>query len=175
MNIEIKEIVFIITALLTILPCSLVAFSRNILYSAFALFFTFLGTSGLYFFLDADFLAIVQLVVYIGGVLILLLFAILLTKNIDDIKKTNAISFRRSVAAGITVSVLFFSLLFVFLSAGWAPLTDTATYPDGTIHELGRLILSKYLLPFEIASLLLLAVLIGSLVIAGRTVRQREN
>jgi NADH-quinone oxidoreductase subunit J len=175
MNIEIKEIVFIIIVLLTILPCSLVAFSRNILYSAFALFFTFLGTSGLYFFLDADFLAIVQLAVYIGGILILLLFAILLTKNIDDIKKTNAISFRRSVAAGITVLVLFFSLLFVFLSTGWAPLSDSSAYPNGTIHELGRLILSKYLLPFEIASLLLLAVLIGSLVIAGRTVRQGEN
>lgn len=175
MNIEIKEIVFIITALLTILPCSLVAFSRNILYSAFALFFTFLGTSGLYFFLDADFLAIVQLVVYIGGVLILLLFAILLTKNIDDIKKTNAVSFSRSVVAGITALVLLFSLLSAFLSAGRAPLNDAAAYPNGTIHELGRLILSKYLLPFEIASLLLLAVLIGSLVIAGRTVRQREN
>ncbi|NCO83852.1 MAG: NADH-quinone oxidoreductase subunit J [Nitrospirae bacterium CG_4_10_14_3_um_filter_44_29] len=175
MNIEIKEIVFISIVLLTIAPCSVVAFSRNILYSAFALFFTFIGTSGLYFFLDADFLAIVQLAVYIGGVLVLLLFAILLTKNIDDIKKTNTISLRRSITAGITVLVLFFSLFFVFLSTGWTPLNGGAAYPNGTIHELGRLILSKYLLPFEIASLLLLAVLIGSLVLAGKTVRQRED
>ena len=90
-NIEIRDIVFLIVALLTTVPCLLVAFSRNILYSAFSLFFTLLGTSGLYFFLDAEFLAIVQVVVYIGGVTVLLLFAILLTKNIQEIKETNAL------------------------------------------------------------------------------------
>ena len=106
MKLELGEIVFIATALITTVPTLFVAFSRNILYSAFALFFTFLGTSGLYFFLGADFLAITQVVVYIGGVSVILLFAILLTKDIDEIRKTNTMSLERAIPAGVAVLAL---------------------------------------------------------------------
>jgi len=167
-----KEIVFIIVAAITIVPCYFVAFSRNILHSAFALFFTFLGTSGLYFFLDADFLALVQLIIYIGGVIVILLFAVLLTRNIDIIRKTNAMAGKRAIAAGAGVMVLFNVLLVAFVSSGWPFLkVENAAYPAVTIKALGHLLLNKYLLPFEVVSLLLLAVLIGSLVIAGRSVK----
>jgi NADH-quinone oxidoreductase subunit J len=172
MNIELKEIVFLCVAIMTILPCFIVAFSRNILHSAFALFFTFLGTSGLYFFLDADFLAVVQVIIYIGGVLVLLLFAILLTRNIEDIKTTNSLSIKRSVLAGIVSLIIIGGLLYSFISSKWVfPLRENPDYPYFTIKELGDLLLTKYLLPFEVVSILLLAVLIGSLVIANRSVR----
>lgn len=172
MDIGMKEVVFLIVIALTVVPGFLVAFSRNILYSAFALFFTFLGTAGLYLFLDADFLAIVQLLIYIGGVLVLLLFAILLTRNIDNMKRTNALSIRRAAVAGIGALVLFGVLLAVFISYEWVrPGVEHASSPAVTVNELGSLLLSTYLLPFEVASILLLAVLIGSLVIAGRSVR----
>ncbi|MBI4842792.1 MAG: NADH-quinone oxidoreductase subunit J [Nitrospirae bacterium] len=172
MGIEMKEVVFIVVALLTVVPCLIVAFSRNILYSAFSLFFTLLGTSGLYFFLDAEFLAIAQVVVYIGGVTVLLLFAILLTKNIQEIKETNALSMKRAYFAGASSFILLASLIFLavkewkFFEAG--PGTD---YPFLTLNQLGELMLNKYLLPFEAASILLLVVLIGSLVIAKRAVK----
>jgi NADH-quinone oxidoreductase subunit J len=172
MNIELKEIVFLCVAIMTILPCFMVAFSRNILYSAFALFFTFLGTSGLYFFLDADFLAVVQVIIYIGGVLVLLLFAILLTKNIEDIRTTNSLSLRRAAFAGAVSILMFGTLLYAYISNKWVfPFRENPDYPYFTIKELGDLLLTKYLLPFEVVSILLLAVLIGSLVIANRSVR----
>ncbi len=172
MDIGIKEVVFLVVIALTVVPGFLVALSRNILYSAFALFFTFLGTAGLYLFLDADFLAVVQLLIYIGGVLVLLLFAILLTRNIDNMKRTNALSIRRAALAGIGAIVLFGVLLVAFFSYEWVrPGAEHASSPAVTVHELGSLLLSTYLLPFEVASILLLAVLIGSLVIAGRSVR----
>jgi len=171
-NIEIRDLVFLIVALLTTVPCLLVAFSRNILYSAFSLFFTLLGTSGLYFFLDAEFLAIVQVVVYIGGVTVLLLFAILLTKNIQEIKETNALSFNRAIFAGAFSLVLLGSLIYLILTEwSYFERLSEPDYPFLTLDRLGELMLNKYLLPFEAASILLLVVLVGSLVIAKRAVK----
>ncbi len=168
--VALKDAVFLSVALLTTAPCLVVVFSRNILYSAFALFFTFLGTSGLYFFLDAEFLAITQVVVYIGGVSVLLLFAILLTKNIDEIRKTNMIARNRMALASIGALALLVAFGDALQSAVWAQ-GDAAAYPATTIDGLGDLLLGKYLMPFEVASLLLLAVLVGSLVIARRSVK----
>ncbi len=168
--IEIKDAVFICIALLTLVPCLVVVFSKNILYSAFGLFFTFLGTSGLYFFLDAEFLAITQVVVYIGGVSVLLLFAILLTKNVDEIRKTNTMSGPRLIAGGCAALLLGGGLLFAARGASWQ-IQQTDSYPQTTINALGNLLMTKYLLPFEIVSVLLLAVLVGSLVIARRSVK----
>jgi len=170
MTFGLREIVFIAVALLTALPCLIVVFSRNVLYSAFALFFTFLGTSGLYFFLDAEFLAITQVVVYIGGVSVLLLFAILLTKNIDEIRKTNMMSGRRMALAGLAALTLLSTFGYALTGTSWA-MNGEKAYPATTITGLGDLLLSKYLLPFEVVSILLLAVLVGSLVIARRAVK----
>ena len=170
MNVALKDIVFICIALLTTVPCLVVVFSRNVLYSAFALFFTFLGTSGLYFFLDAEFLAITQVVVYIGGVSVILLFSILLTKNIDEIRKTNTMSGRRMLLGGTGTFLLFVALAFSVMHTAW-PVHHLHAYPATTIDPLGDLLLTKYLLPFEVVSLLLLAVLMGSLVIARRSVK----
>jgi NADH:ubiquinone oxidoreductase subunit 6 (subunit J) len=164
------EIAFLCVAGLTTLPCFVVVFSRNILYSAFALFFTFLGTSGLYFFLDAEFLGITQVVVYIGGVSVLLLFAILLTKNVDEIRKTNTLSGWRMALAALGALALLGSFGYALAVSSWAKITNRA-YPATTINGIGDLLLTKYLMPFEVASLLLLAVLVGSLVIARRSVK----
>ncbi len=155
---------------MTTIPCLIVVLSRNVLYSAFSLFFTFLGTSGLYFFLDAEFLAITQVVVYIGGVSVLLLFAILLTKNVDEIRKTNMMSGPRMAVAGSAALALLGSFLYALRGTTWAML-ENANYPETTLQGLGDLLLGKYLMPFEIVSILLLAVLVGSLVIARRSVQ----
>jgi NAD(P)H-quinone oxidoreductase subunit 6 len=165
-----NNIIFLCVALLTTVPCLIVVFSRNILYSAFALFFTFLGTSGLYFFLDAEFLAITQVVVYIGGVSVLLLFAILLTKNVDEIRKTNTMSGTRMALIGSGALLLLGSFGYALKGSAWA-IGGNNAYPATTINGLGDLLLNKYLMPFEIVSILLLAVLVGSLVIARRSVK----
>ena len=169
-SIELRDIVFIFAGLLTALPSLVVVFSRNILHSAFALFFTFLGTSGLYFLLDAEFIGIVQVVVYIGGVSVLLLFAILLTKNVDTIRNTNTLSGFRMAFAGLGGATLIGAFVYALRGASWH-VDAAAPYPATTLNGLGDLLLGKYLLPFEVASILLLTVLVGSLVIARRSVK----
>lgn len=168
-----SELVFIAAALLTTVPALIVALSRNILYSAFSLFFTLLGTSGLYFFVNAEFLAVVQVVVYIGGVSVLLLFAILLTKNIEEIRKTNVLNLKRAAAGGILTMLIFAALAVSAFRADWreAPTAVSAGYPATTLKPLGELLMGRYLFPFEVAAVLLLVVLIGSLVIARRAVK----
>lgn len=171
-DIYIKNTMFVLVAALTVLPCLFVAFSRNLLHASFALFFTFLGASGLYFFLEADLLAVVQLVIYIGGVMVLLLFAILLTKNIEHIKRSNAVALGRAITAAVVAVVMFALMAFAIVSSDWMFKGDTSEpFPFNTAEAIGSLLLSKYLLPFEAASMLLLVVLIGSLLIAKKAVK----
>lgn len=167
-----RNLGFVLTAAMTLLPCLVVVLSSNILYSAFALFFMFLGTSGLYLFLGAEFLALTQVIVYVGGVSVLMLFAILLTKDIAEIRRTNTMSARRAIPAAGGVLVLGGAFWFAAGSASW----KTAAPPGGdspgdTLPALGRLLLDAHLLPFEAVSILLLAVLVGSLAIARKSVR----
>ena len=75
------EIIFYFFAVVTVGSAMVVVFSKNIVYSAFALLFTFFGVAGIYVLLNADFLAITQLLVYVGGILVLLLFGVMLTSN----------------------------------------------------------------------------------------------
>lgn len=173
MMLELREIIFISIALMTILPTFFVAFSRNILHSVFSLFFTFLGTSGLYFFLGAEFLAITQIIVYIGGITVILLFAMLLTKDIDEIKKTNTMSVRRAVPAGVAMLLFSAALIYAMGEVQWGSSGEAGSswVPGLTVKAIGDMLLNKYLLAFEAASVLLLAALIGALVIAWKAVK----
>src|ERR671919_1192291 len=86
---EISTAVFYLIAIITVGSAVVVAFSRNIIYSAFSLLGTFAGVAGLYVFLGADFVAGVQLLIYVGGILIIILFAVMLTRRITDVEVTN--------------------------------------------------------------------------------------
>src|SRR5512138_3238062 len=79
------EIIFYFFALVTVGSAAVVVFSRNIIYSAFSLLFTFFGVAGLYVLLSADFLAVTQLLIYVGGILVLLLFGVTLTTKLVSV------------------------------------------------------------------------------------------
>lgn len=162
---DLRNILFVALAAITLIPAFVVAFSRNLVYSAFALFFSLAGIAGLYGFLAADFLAIVQLLIYVGGIMVLILFGVVFTQKIH---KTSVASNFRSLLPAILVGALLFCLLFVTLAMGiaWQTAEDRAAEP--TIDGIGNLLLSKHLLPFEIASVLLLIVLIGAVAIARK-------
>src|ERR1043166_3888521 len=98
---SVSTAVFYLIALITVISAGMVAFSRNIIYSAFSLLGTFMGVAGIYVFLGADFVAAVQVLIYVGGILVLILFAVMLTHRIANIEVSN-----RSVGrlpAGIVV------------------------------------------------------------------------
>jgi NAD(P)H-quinone oxidoreductase subunit 6 len=143
-----------------------VAFSRNILYSALGLLASLLGVAGLYIFLSADFLAVAQVMIYIGGVLVLVLFAVMLTNRIGEVNISNA---SLGWASGALLSAVMAALLLlVAVEVPWA-----ARLPAGgpTTAPLGHALLQQWLLPFELASLILLATLIGAIVIARKEIR----
>lgn len=156
------EIIFLLVAAVTVGSAAIVAFSRKIIYAAFALLLTLFGFAVLYIFLSADFIAITQVMVYVGGILILILFGVLMTQRIYDLKITGE---RNSILPTLlTVLGTGFVLALVIFNTPWKTVADTGFNP--ITAKIGYAILGDFLLPFEIASILLLAALIGSVVIA---------
>ncbi len=141
-----------------------VVISRNIVRTAVFLLFALIGVSGLYFLLDAEFLAAVQLVVYVGGTLILIVFGVMLTSR----SPFSRFSPRPSE---VFLAVLIGSIVLVSLivAVTRAPFSQKPVAPVGyPVAPLGQALLGDYLLPFELISVLLLTVMIGAAYLARR-------
>jgi NAD(P)H-quinone oxidoreductase subunit 6 len=155
-------VVFYLLAALAVGGGVLVAFGRNIVRSAFALLATFLGVAGLYACLGSDLVAVVQLLVYVGGVLVLILFAVMLTARISDVNLSNG---SRGMVAGIA-AVLGVTGSTVWVALRFPGQDQPATTAAPATSAVGDALLGPYVLPFEVISVLLLAALIGALTIA---------
>lgn len=162
-----STVAFLGLAALTLGSAGLVAFSRNIIHSALALLGTFLGVAGLYVTLSADFLAATQVLVYVGGTLILILFAVMLTSRIQEMKISNPRG-GLAVAFALVIAVLLV-LGRVATRTDW-PAEARPAMPSTA--KLGHAFLGEYLLPFELGSIVLLAAMIGAVVLARRAVRR---
>lgn len=156
-----KDLVFLLFAALTVGSAAIVVFSKKIIYAAFGLMLSLFGVAGLYVFLGADFLAAVQLIIYVGGILILLLFGVLLTVKIYDVNVTTR-PIQRWVG-GASVGVFFLLLLYAVFSRKWKLLDEESIITQPQSMEIGNKLMTEYLLPFEIASVLLLVALIGAM------------
>ncbi|HYD49211.1 MAG TPA: NADH-quinone oxidoreductase subunit J [Terriglobales bacterium] len=164
---SLSDLVFFLIAGLTVVSAGGVAFSRNIVYSAFSLMGTFLGVAGLYIFLAADFIALVQVLLYVGGILVLLLFAVMLTHRIGDIRISNrAVGSLPALAAIAVVGAVMAKAV---TSAEWH--AAEVKPPGPTAAHIGNLFLTDYLLPFELASVVLLSALIGAVVLSRKELR----
>ncbi len=161
-----SALIFYGVAALVLISAAGVALSKNILHSAFALLATLAGVAGLYLFLGADFVGVAQIIIYVGGILVLILFSVLLTNRISDVKISN-LSLPR---LGALVPVLFgvIGLVALVVRTPW-PQTAAAAAP--TTARLGDAFLREYLLPFELASVILLLALVGAVVIARRAAK----
>ena len=162
---DIYTILFYAFVLLTLISACVVVFSRNIVRSAFSLLFTFLGVAGIYVFLLADFIAVTQLLIYVGGILVLLLFGIMLTNRQVSVDiKTGTI---QTLPALIIVAALAGTLVGILSSTPWS-INSAQLNVDETAPQLGTLLLTDFLLPFEVASVILLVALVGAAMIARR-------
>jgi NADH-quinone oxidoreductase subunit J len=139
-----------------------VAISRNIVRTAVFLLFTLTGVAGLYFLLNAEFLAAVQLVVYAGGTLILIVFGVMLTSKSPFSKFDPKIG---EVMIALTMSFVLFVALVLAINSlpSPPPPLESTGYP---MPELGQILLGDFLVPFEIVSVLLLVVMIGAAYLA---------
>lgn len=157
-------ILFYIFALLTIASAVYLVTTKNIMYSAVALFITLFNIACLYILLRADFIAVTQIMVYVGGILILLLFGIMLTHKITDVDiKTNNLNIIPSVIFTVGITAL---LIIIMLTTKWRLMVPIKS--ESTVNEIGKLMLTRYLLPFEIASIILLIALIGAAMYARK-------
>ena len=161
------DVLFYVIAAFTVAGAAAVALSRNILYSAMGLLMALLGAGALYVYLAADFVAVTQLLIYIGGVLVLILFAVMLTNRITEVNVSNT-SFGAFGGVLLFVSVAPVLLAVVTLTP-WRARIPAAAAP--TTEAIGNGFLTTWLLPFEVASLVLLATLVGAVVIARKEIK----
>lgn len=143
---------------------TLVVFARNIVHSVIFLAVTFIAMAGMFLMLDADFLAAVQVLVYAGAVCIMVVMGIMLIQR-DEMKETNQFNWQLFAGAGLTALVVAMGAIMAARTA-WTDLVVAQAVPENTVHFIGELLLSKYVIPFEVAALLLLVALVGALIIA---------
>jgi NADH:ubiquinone oxidoreductase subunit 6 (subunit J) len=165
--VPITEAVFYLVATFTVVCALGVALSNNIMYSAFALMVTLLGVAATFVMLGADFLGVVQLLVYVGGILVLTLFAVMLTHRIADVHVSNR-AVGRPLAV-VLVGAVAWWMISVARAATWA-VKDVGA-PEPTTWGIGNAFLGDYVLPYEIASLVLLVALIGAVVVSRKEIR----
>jgi len=159
-------IIFVLSSLITLGAAVAVVTNRNILHSAFYLILAFVGVASIYVMLEAPFIAVVQVLVYIGAIAILIVFAIMLTRRLmsKDLVQVNA-----------QWGWALFGAVGSFVVLGWIAYSvqwpvSVQTVPADSITLIGEELLSTYVIPFEIASVLLLAALVGAIIIG----RERE-
>jgi len=139
-----------------------ICISRNIVRMAVYLFITLGGVASMYFLLMANFIGVIQLIVYAGGTLILLIFGVMLTSKSPWVRFE--VKRGEMIAGGIVCSVLAAALLTVVLGAHWP--TTEASVQGSTVAGFGHALMSTYLVPFEAVSVLLLVVMIGAALLA---------
>ncbi len=156
-------VIFYLFAAITVFSAAFVVFSKNIVYSAFSLLFTFFGVAALYVFLSADFIAVTQVIVYVGGILVLLLFGVMFTNKIMMTElKTDVLN----IVPGVLLLVAITGgLIYTFLArADW--FTSDNRLQGSVVERIGFETMSRYVLPFEMISILLLLALIGAAFLA---------
>jgi len=170
-NSFVAGLIFYVLAAITLTGAAWVAFSRNIVHSAFALLATFFGAAGLYAFLAADLMAVIQLLVYVGGVLVVIVFAVMLTARISEARVSSPAMGRGPglVALVVVAGLMTYVAVRVFGDAGQP---DPA---QPTTAAVGDALLSTYVLPFEVISILLLAVLLGAVTLARGRRRDEQD
>ncbi|MFQ6611951.1 MAG: NADH-quinone oxidoreductase subunit J [Fidelibacterota bacterium] len=152
------NLVFWSLVLMTIVSAAVVVQSRKLMYSAYALLFTFVGIAGLYIFLWADFIAVVQIMIYVGGILVLIIFGIMLTNKISSVNISHT-SVQKEIGGLVVLGVLVIMGVMI-IQTPW--LQQPNSEPSQTVATIGMLLMMDYLLPFEVACLLLLGALIGA-------------
>ncbi len=166
------QIAFYFFAVITALAALVILLTRQVMYAAYALLLALLGIAALYVLAGADFVAVSQIMVYVGGILVLLIFGVMLTNRKEGVLLTEPIN---RVAGLVAAASMFLVMLYIlraaaFEESSWIQqaiksgrLLQTSTVPGIGIH-----LMTHFVLPFEIAGILLLVALMGAAHLAGR-------
>ncbi len=147
-------------AAMTLGGATMIIVSRNLIHAVIWLVLSMLGIAGLYLTLSADFIAVVQVLIYVGAIAVLMLFAIMLTPRAE---RDNSQSIA-SAPAGIVVILVMISMLWVAIDTDWGAVREAALTDQARL--IGESLIKHYILPFEIGAVLLTAALVGAIALA---------
>lgn len=168
--------IFYLFAVLSLGFAIAVVKSRRILRAAFYLMTVLILSAGFYLMLKAEFVAGIQILVYVGGIVILIVYAVMLTRSTELIEEAPSCTKK---IVGFFVAALFFCTAFIIFKSDEFNIVDSNEEVTGTVEKIGKALLdygpTGYILPFEIISLLLLAAVIGSIVIARKADQSKET
>ncbi len=162
-----ETIAFFVLALVIIASGVFLMSLQKVMHMALALAGVFLGVAGIFFLLGADFVAVVQIMIYAGAITILMVFALTLTQTGDD-EEPSGHRFHKALAF-IVSAVIVVAVLLTIRSTAW-PVGQTAIQPFGgnVVAQIGQAMFHQYTIPFELVSLVLTVALVGAAVIARR-------
>ncbi len=166
----VNQILFYFFSALAIVSAILMVTRRNIVHGAVFLITTLLATAGVFLLLQAEFLFVVQIILYVGGIMVLFVFVIMLV-NLDVALRQ--VQFNRQKYVAVLLSLVLAAQVFfaLWIARNGVNLTNSAsTMPVRNTEAIGDAIFQHYMLPFEIASILLLVAMIGAVVMAKRRV-----
>lgn len=161
---NVSQAVFILLSAVVLIGAAGVVLHRNLFRAALFLVLSFVGVSGLYILLETELLAMIQLLLYVGAIAILIIFAIMLSQRLmsPEFKARN----EQWVGGLLATAALFAVLAFILLRVNW-PIAEAAV-PKDIIAQLGQALVEgdQFVLPFEVASVLLMVALVGAVIIA---------
>ena len=169
------QFLFISSALLTIGCAVLVATTKNIMHSCIFLLGSLLGIAGLYATLGADFVAVTQIMVYVGGIVVLMLFAVMLTGGKDFVSRAQnllglapAMGNKWTYSVGLLVGLVFLltNVKLIMNVVNTVPAKTFGNEFPSTVEQIGHLLVKEHVLAFELSSVLLLGALVGAAIIA---------
>ncbi len=163
-----EVVAFYVLAALTLGSAVAVMVSRDLFHAVLLLIVTFVGIAGFFILLSADFLAMAQVIIYVGAISVLLLFAVLLTPRAGRDNAETAMALP-AVLLAVSMAAVF---LFVIFDANWATVEES---PVVTAEVLGEALLGPWVVPFEIASVLLTAALVGSIMLVRTPEEEAED
>lgn len=164
MQITLQQVAFAAIAAVVLGSALMVVTLRNIFHSLLFLALSFVGVAGVYLLLSADFLAAVQVLIYIGAITVLMMFALMLTHRVMTTNVTQTLGQWHLAPLPVALGLLII-LFRLFVLHPWKLEADAARVGP-TTGIIGQALLTKYVLPFELASIVLLVAMVGAIVLA---------
>ncbi len=159
----VSALLFAGVAGVTLLGALVAAASRRLVYSVSGLALSFVGLAGLYLYLQSPFLALMQILIYIGAVCIVIMFAIMLADVVEE-KSARSRALPAAIAAFLVAAMLAFALIALIGRTAWMP--KAVRVNAGAVQDIGRALLTRFGFAFELISVVLLLAILGALVVA---------
>jgi NADH:ubiquinone oxidoreductase subunit 6 (subunit J) len=169
--VEITHLIFILFSCFVLFGALMILLSNNVIYAALGLMICLLGVAAIFVFAGADFLAVTQIMVYVGGVLTLMIFGIMLSKR-ADLDQTSKSTTTNKFVGSLTFLVVGGGLIALLTKMDWNQQVGLGIQKS-TVSKIGEQLLTNYLLPFEIIAVLLLVALVGAVFVASKTFKKQ--